>query len=100
MNSSKDSLSLSCKPPRETESIVKLSLGLGQRLTSFISDDVGNVVSVLTDQGIPFQEPLCSGAWVDFPVGLECLMGCFDSGIYIFGTVVWSRGPDFTASGI
>jgi hypothetical protein len=100
LNRSCDSLRLSSKPPGEAQGVVKLSLRFSEGLSSLISDNVSNVVSVLPDQRIPLQQPLSSSAWVDLSVSLECLVGCPGCSVYIFGGVVRSRGPNFAVSWI
>jgi hypothetical protein len=100
LNCSRNSLCLSGEPPSEAQSIVKLSLRFSEWLSSLIGDKMSNVISVFPDQCIPFQEPLSSSAWVDLSVSLECFMSCYDCSIDVFGCAVWSRGPDFSVSGI
>ena len=89
MDRSRNSLCLAGEPPREAESIVQLTLGLEKGLSCFVGDNIGNVVSVLPDQSIPLQKPLCSGSGVNFAIALESFMGPIDCGIDIFGSVVW-----------
>ena len=61
---------------------------------------MSNIISVLSDQGIPFQEPLSSLSWIDFLVVLKGSVRSFDCYIDILGAVVGSGCPDFAITRI
>jgi len=86
--------------PGKTQSIVELSLTLGDRLASLIGHNLCNIISVLSNESIPLQHPLSSSTRVDLAVGLKGCMSCLDSLLYIFGSIVWCCGPCSTSTGI
>ncbi len=75
MNSTEDSLCLAGKPPRESQGIVDFAEGLREWLASLVGDDMGEIITVFTNQGVPFQEPLRPCPWVRLSVALECFVG-------------------------
>lgn len=91
---------LSADLPGKSQSIVEFSLALSNRFTSLVSHNLRNVISVLSNECIPFQKPLSSGPWVDLAIGLKGRVSCLDSLVYIIGSVVRSRGPSFSSSRI
>lgn len=66
-----DALGFTGKPPGETGRVVDFSIGLGQRLTRLVREDLGEVGLGFPDERVPFQEPLRSLAGVAFLVLLE-----------------------------
>lgn len=100
LHSASHPLGLACKPPREAQCIVELTLRLGERLTGLVRNDVGNVIAVLADQSVPLEETLCSCSGVDLFVGLEGLVGGLHCGIDICRAAVGCCGPDFAIAGV
>jgi hypothetical protein len=91
-------LGLASKPPSETQSIVELALRFRQRLASLVGNNVGQVVAVLADQRVPFEQALGAGPGADFAEGLEGLVGGGDGCIGVLGLVVGGCGPYFAVA--
>ena len=98
MHRSLHPLGLAGEPPSETQRIVELALGLRQRLAGLVGDDAGQVVAVLADQGVPFEQALGAGPGADFAEGLEGGVGGGDGGVGVFGHVVGGCGPYFAVA--
>jgi hypothetical protein len=73
---------------------------LRDRLPRLVRHNLGEIVLVLADQSVPFQEPLRTSTRVDFPVTLECRMGSIDAKVDIRRVVVRSCGPDIATARI
>lgn len=67
-------------------------------LSGLIGNDIGQVIAVVTDQLIPLQQTLGASSRIDFAVGLESLVCCFDSCVGVFCDVVWGCGPYFAVT--
>lgn len=93
-----DSLCLASEPPGETQGVVKLALGFKQRLASLIGDNAGQVIAVLADQGVPFEQTLCTSSGVDFAECFESFVGGFDCWVDVFGDVVGCCCPYFAVA--
>jgi len=96
--SSLNAFRFSSKPPGEAQSIFKFTLRFKEWLSSLVSDDVGQIVAIVADQLIPFQQTLGSSSGVDLAEGLEGLVCCRDSCIGVFCDVVWCRRPYFAVT--
>jgi hypothetical protein len=86
--------------PGEAQSIVELSLTLSNRLASLIGNNLCNVISVLSNECIPFQEPLSSCSRVDLAIRLKSRMSCLNSLVYILRSIIRSRSPSLSSSRI
>jgi hypothetical protein len=53
---------------------------------------------VLSNQSIPFQQPLCPGSGVDLAIRLESCVSCLDSLVYILRSIIRSRSPSLSSS--
>lgn len=93
-----DTFRLASEPPGEAQGIVELALGFEKWLSSLVSDNIGQIIAVVADQLIPLQQTLGTSSWVDFAVGLEGLVCCFDGCIGVFCDVVWGCGPYFAVT--
>ena len=91
-------LRLARKPPRKPQRIVQLALTLGQRLTRLIRHDLGQIVAVVADELIPFEEALGAGARVDALEGLKSGVRGGHGGIGVVGGAVWGGRPDFAVA--
>lgn len=89
---------LPSEPPGEAQSIVELALGFEKWLAGLVCDNIGQVVTVVADQLVPFQQTLGTSSRVDFAVGLEGLVCCFDRRIGVFCDVVWCGCPYFAVT--
>jgi hypothetical protein len=96
----RDSLCFASEPPRETQRIIKLSLGLEKWLSSLIGNDVSEIISVLANQSVPLQEPLRTLARVDFLVAFKRCVRCGDGSVDVVGIIVGCRSPKFAGPGI
>jgi hypothetical protein len=96
----KNPLCLTCEPPSETQRVVKLTLRLSQRLAALVCNDVRQVVPVLSNKLVPFQEPLGALPWVRLAEGLEGFVRGLASRIRVLSGIIWRSGPDFVATGI
>lgn len=100
LHSSLNTFCLASEPPCETQSVVEFALRFEQRLAGLVSDNVRQVVTILTNQGVPFEEALGTSSRVDFTEGLECLMCCFDGCVGVFCDVVGCSRPYFAIAWI
>jgi hypothetical protein len=93
---------VACKTdsPGESQSIVEFSLTLSNRLASLVGHNLCNIVSVLANKGIPFQEPLSSCSGIDLAIRLKSGMGCLNSFVYILRSIIRSRSPSLASSRI
>jgi hypothetical protein len=93
---------VACKTdsPGESQSIVEFSLTLSNRLASLVGHNLCNVISVLTNESIPFQQPLSSGPRVDLAIRLKSRMSCLNSLVYILRSIIRSRSPSLASSRI
>jgi hypothetical protein len=98
LHRSLNTLGLASKPPGEAQSIVELALSFKEWFASLISDDVGQVVTVLTYQRVPLEETLGASSWVDFAESLEGFVGGFDGCVGVFCDVVWCCCPYFAVA--
>lgn len=98
LNCSLNTFGLASKPPGETQGIVKLALSFKERLSGLVSDDVGQVITVVADQLVPLEEALGTNSRVDFAEGLEGLVCGFDCWVGIFCDAVWCRCPYFAVA--
>ena len=98
LHRSLNTLRLASKPPGEAQSIVNLALRFKERLSGFVSDNVGQIVAVIANQLVPFQQTLGTSPGVDFAEGLESLVCCFNSCIGVFCNVVWCGCPYFAVT--
>lgn len=89
---------LPSKPPGEAQSIVDLALGFEEWLSGLVSDYVGQIIAVVANQLVPFQQILGTSPRVDFAEGLEGLVCCFNGCIGVFCDVVWGGGPYFAVT--
>lgn len=95
-----NTLRLASKPPSETEGVIKFTLRLEKWLSGLVSNNIGQVIAVITNQLIPLQQTLGTSPWVDFAIGLESLVCCFDSCIGVLCHVVWCSCPYFAVTGV
>jgi len=100
LNRSLHTLGLSSKPPSETQSIIELALRLRERLASLIGDNVGQVVAVLANQRVPFEQTLGAGPGADFAEGFKGLVGGVDGCVGVFGDIVGGCCPYFAVAWI
>jgi hypothetical protein len=98
LNRSLHTLGLASEPPSEAQSIVELALRLRKRLASLVSYNVGQVVAVLADQRVPFEQALGAGPGADFAKGLEGFVGGGDGCVGVFGDVVGGCCPYFAVA--
>jgi len=91
---------LSADSPGESKSIVEFSLTLSNGLASLVSHDLSNIISVFADKGVPFQQPLSSGPWVDLAIRFESCLSCLDGLVYIFGSIVRGSSPSLASARI
>jgi hypothetical protein len=54
LDCARDALGLAGEPPGEAERVVEFAEGFGDGLAGFVCDDLGDVVFVCADQGVPF----------------------------------------------
>lgn len=99
-NSAENPLGLAGKPPQEAQRIIQLTLRLSDGLTSLVCNDLGQIISVLSDQVLPFKKPLSAGSWIDLFITLESGVGSLDRSIDVFSFIVRRRCPDFTTARI
>jgi hypothetical protein len=100
LNRPSNPLRLASKPPREAQRIIQFPQTLGNRFTRLISDDLRQIILILSDQRIPFQQPLSTSSRIRFLERFKRYVGCLNSGIYIGCIIIGSAGPDFAAAGI
>ena len=95
---SSNSLSLAREPPRETQRVVELALGLSQRLACLVRENLRNVISVKADETVPFEQLLGATSGVLGTVGLECLVRELDGAVNVGGVEVWARRDDLAVA--
>jgi len=100
LDSALDTFGLTSEPPRKTESIVEFALSFEEWLSSLVSDNVCQVVTVFPNQRVPFEQTLGTSSRVDFAEGLESFVCCCDSCVGVFCDVVWCGCPYFAVAGI
>lgn len=95
-----NALRLAGKPPGEAGGVVDLAVCLREGLPRLVGEELGEVVPVLADEGVPFQEPLGALAGGDLFVFLKRGMGGLDGSGDIFGGVGRAAGPDDAGAGV
>jgi hypothetical protein len=96
--SSLNTFRLTSEPPGKTQGIVEFALRFEKWFSSLVGNNIGQVIAVVADQLVPLQQTLGTSSRVDFAVGLESLMCCFNSCIGVFCDVVWCGGPYFAVT--
>lgn len=99
-NPAVNALRLAGKPPGEAGGVVDLAVCLREGLPRLVGEELGEVVPVLADEGVPFQEPLGALAGGDLFVFLKRGMGGLDGSGDIFGGVGRAAGPDDAGAGV
>ncbi len=88
LNTARNPLGFAREPPRESQRVVEFPQCFLDGFSRLVSQDLGDVLFMFTDEGVPFQEALCSDSRVNFAISLEGLMGCFHGIIDVFSCVV------------
>lgn len=100
LNRPRDSLCLPGKPPRKAQSIINLSQTLRNRLSCLISNNLRQILFILSDQRIPLQKPLSTCPGINFFERLKCSVSSLNGCIYVGCIIIGCCGPCLTGSRI